>query len=105
MNLLIDGSPKEIAEFIFELQDISIETTDDIEQLTDKVAAELATKISNLNDRKIDLACDCKKSSDEITDSDVGKCSTEIFEVLKRYPQFKNLQVSTTDTGKRIVLS
>ena len=105
MNLLIDGTPKEIAEFIFELQDISVETTDDIGQLTDKVAAELATKINqHNNDRKIDSTCDCQKSSadDDLPD----KCIDEILEILQRYPQVEDLKISKTESGiKRVIIS
>ena len=76
MNLLIDGTPKEIAEFIFDLQDISIETTAD-------------DSVDNSVDDSDDDEIDWK---DELEDA--------VAEILNRYPKIKSLKIETDDNNQ-----
>ena len=78
MNLLIDGTPKEIAEFIFELQDISIKTTAD-----------------DSDDDSVDNSVDDWKD----------KLEDEVAEILKRYPKIKSLKIETDDNTSPSYLS
>ena len=77
MNLLIDGTPKEIAEFFFELQDISIDT--------------------NADDSDDDI--------DDSNDDWKDKLEDEVAEILKRYPKIKSLKIETDDNTNHSYLS
>ena len=64
MQINIFGTPDEIAEFIFNLQDISIEADDDVHE---------------------DAHEDAHEDEKEVSDAD--KFEAELHQLLKKYPQ------------------